>query len=145
MATKVLNDDGSVNMELVKGLRLYVVMSKDGKFFRSVGYGGGGNSWVDDINSAKFYTKIGQARSRVTFWAKNYPKYGIPYIVELRAESAVILDESERVNKTLKAMGVTASKKEIEDMKNQIRRDKEEIAARQANIAKIERKLKNTQ
>ena len=34
-------------------LSFYAVMSKDGKWFRSKGYNGGGDSWVDNVNKAK--------------------------------------------------------------------------------------------
>jgi hypothetical protein len=80
-------------------LELYVVVSQDGKFFRSVGYGGGGKSWVDTIDKAKIYPKLGQARSRVTWWYNTYPKYGMPYIVKLTATGTEIINETDRVNK----------------------------------------------
>lgn len=74
-------------------LVLYAVRSQDGKWFRAKGYGGYGESWVDDLTSAKLYTKIGPARSRVTYWAREWPDYGIPEIVELHVTKAVVSEE----------------------------------------------------
>lgn len=88
-------------------LELYIVRNLEGKFFKSIGYnhrgpsGGDPGNWVEDINKAKVYTKIGQARSRVTFFANAYPKYGIPEIIKLTVASGEILDERNRVMKAV--------------------------------------------
>lgn len=81
--------------------KLYAVRSQDGKFFRSKGYGGGGASWVDGLDKAKIYGSIGPARSRVTFWATNYPKFGTPEIVEITVTDSNIraFVEEDRVKK----------------------------------------------
>ena len=42
-------------------MKLYAVRSKDGKYFRAKGYGGYGESWVDDIKNARLYKKLSQA------------------------------------------------------------------------------------
>ncbi len=52
---------------------LYLVRNKEGKYFRTKGYGGHGKSWVDGMETAKIYGKIGPARATVTFFATNYP------------------------------------------------------------------------
>ena len=83
-------------------LTVYVVKSKDGKYFRSKGYSGYGESWVDDIKKAKVYLKIGPARSQVTFWSGAYPEYGVPDIIELTVTGTRVLDEGLRVSKALK-------------------------------------------
>ena len=82
-------------------LTFYIVKSKDGKYFRSKGYSGYGQSWVTDVKSAKVYQKIGPARSQVTFWASEYPKYGVPDIIELTVTGSRVLDEGERVHKAI--------------------------------------------
>ncbi len=69
-------------------MNLYVVRSQDGKFFRAIGYGGHGENWVDSIEKAKFYPKIGGAKGRVTYFTKNYPEYGTPDILEFTLEVA---------------------------------------------------------
>lgn len=80
-------------------LTLYAVRNKEGKWFRSKGMNGYGESWVEDINKAKIYPKIGQARSRVTYWSNAFPKYGIPDLVKINATSFEIVEETTRVNK----------------------------------------------
>ena len=58
-------------------MNIYVVRNREGRFFRAKGFGGSGQSWVEDLGKARFYTKIGQAKSRVTFFSREYPQYGI--------------------------------------------------------------------
>lgn len=90
-----------MNLEDIK-LELYAVVNQEGKFFRAVGYGGAGKSWVDTVDKAKLYGKLGQARSRVTWWYNNHPKFGMPKIIKLSATGIEIIDEVERVNKSQK-------------------------------------------
>jgi len=80
-------------------LELYAVRNKDGHWFRARGFSGSGESWVKEISGAKIYTKIGQARSRVTFFAKNYPAYGVPSIIRLKVGGMEVIDETERFKK----------------------------------------------
>lgn len=81
-------------------VKVYAVQNREGKFFRRKGYGGGGDSWTDDIGKVRIYTKSGPARSIVTFYAKNYPEYGVPSIVEMNCGSNVtVIDETERLVK----------------------------------------------
>jgi len=82
-------------------MKLYAVRNAEGKWFRRKGYGGYGATWVDDFSKATIYNKIGSARSRVTFFAKTWPEYGIPDLVELNVTSTKVLDETERVEKLL--------------------------------------------
>ena len=86
-------------MENIK-LELYAVKNSDGKFFRAKGYGGG-NTWVDDINKAKIYGKIGGARGTVTYFAKTYPEYPTPQILKLTVTGTEIMDETERIKKVI--------------------------------------------
>lgn len=83
------------------GLELYVVTNQSGQFFRAKGYGGIGESWVDDIKKAKVYTRLGQARSRVTWFAKNYSSYGIPKIIKLTVTNTDEINEENRVKKSI--------------------------------------------
>lgn len=96
-------------------LKLYVVRSKDGKYFKSKGYGGYGDSWKDDINQAKIYTKPGPARAQVTFWATHYPKFGTPDLVELvvTEDNMRIVDEGNRMDK-VKARKEREQKEKLE-------------------------------
>ena len=67
-------------------MKLYAVRNQEGKYFRAKGYGGYGNSWVKELEKAKLYSKLAQARSRVTWWYNAYPDYGICDIVVLEAK-----------------------------------------------------------
>jgi hypothetical protein len=49
------------------------------------------------------FTKLGQARSRVSYFAGAFPNYPPPDIVEFTATAGKVLDESGRVEKALKA------------------------------------------
>jgi hypothetical protein len=83
----------------MEDLELYVVRNQGGKYFRSKGYGGYGSNWVDELQKARIYAKIGPARSQVSFWATNYPKYGTPVIVVLTVAATKVLQEDDRVKK----------------------------------------------
>lgn len=78
---------------------LYVVRNKEGKFFRSKGRDGRGESWVASLATAKVYAKIGPAKAVVSFFANHYPKYGVPEILKLKVAEVEVIDETERVKK----------------------------------------------
>ena len=80
-------------------LTLYVVRNDKGQFFRAKGYGGGGQTWVDDINKAKIYGKIGGARGTITWFANTYPKFPTLELLKLTITGVEVIDETERVNK----------------------------------------------
>lgn len=82
-------------------MKFYLVQNQDGHFFRAKGRDGGGLSWVPEATDARIYTKIGQARSRVTFFSKHYPKYGIPRIIEIEVGQGIVLVEEVRVKKAI--------------------------------------------
>ncbi len=52
---------------------------------------------MDDPKKARIYTKSGPARSIVTFYANNYPEYGVPSIVEMACGQVTVIDESKRI------------------------------------------------
>lgn len=87
-------------------LNFYAVRSQDGKWYRSKGYGGYGDSWVDDITKAKIYSKPGPAKAQVTFWAKNYPEYGVPYLVKITTGVCEYLDQTDRVTDTIQKLKI---------------------------------------
>lgn len=84
-------------------MNLYVVRNRDGKYFRAIGYGGSGGNWMDTLEKAKFYAKIGPAKSRVSFFAKNYPKFGVCDILEFSLDvgQAKIIDMKDNTEKVL--------------------------------------------
>lgn len=78
---------------------LYAVQNHEGKFLRSKGYCGSGKSWVDTLETAKIYGKIGPARGRVTWFANHCKDYPIPKLVALHISKVEELDETERIEK----------------------------------------------
>lgn len=117
-------------------LVLYAVRSRDGKWFRNVGFGHayrGGKGWVEELQNAKLYAKIGQARSRITFFARRYPDYGVPDLVELTMGSMRVIDETARVEKVTKRKAqevLNAEKRRINYELEEALRKKDEYDAR---------------
>ena len=81
-------------------MTVYAVRNKDGEYFRAKGYGGSGDTWVDSLKKARIYPKPGPARAQVTFFANNWPEFGVPELVELRVTEVVVLNEDKRVKKS---------------------------------------------
>jgi hypothetical protein len=118
-------------------ITLYAVRNRDGKWFRSKGYGGYGETWVADIGKAKLYTKIGQARGRVSFFAGKWPEHGVPDIVEFTATMTAVLPEAGRVSEVAErkarqeaARAVRIKQAEVE----RATRDKQDAEARLARL-----------
>ena len=117
-------------------LKLYAIQSKDGKWLRTMGSHGCGPKWVTDMSMAKIYTKIGSARSQVTFWSIHYPKFGIPNLIEIQCEKGIILNEDKRVEK--------AKEKIIKEKINrEIRHREWELTRAQEELVKAQLKIKN--
>jgi hypothetical protein len=108
-------------------MKLYVVKSKDGKFFRPKGQSGYGDNWVE-LDRAKFYAKMGQAKSQVTFWFKNYPKYGCPDLLEFDFDvaNAKVIDMVESTNQSVEKAKKAELKKEQRRKDWEIKRLKEQ-------------------
>ena len=81
-------------------MTVYAVRNKDGEYFRAKGYCGSGDTWVDSLKKARIYPKPGPARAQVTFFANNWPEFGVPELVELRVTEVVVLNEDKRVKKS---------------------------------------------
>lgn len=129
-----------VNMTEI--LILYAVRNSDGQYFRAKGFGGGGASWVDELKDAKVYAKLGQTRSRITYFANHYPKYPNPVLIKLTVTGLEVVDEKDRVEKA-KQKKKTA---EAEYKKRQAQWDLEEaendLAEAQKNLNKLKGKKK---
>jgi hypothetical protein len=102
-------------------LNFYAVRSKDGKWLRAKGYGGSGKSWVDEMSKAKIYANPGPAKAQITFWAKNYPEYGVPELVQITTATCNFIDQEDRVKEAI-------TKQEIEEHRRKLRRLETEIA-----------------
>lgn len=77
-------------------LAVYAVRNFEGKWFRAKGLAGSGLSWVNDLKKAKIYGNIGQAKARVTFFAKAYPNLRKPEVVELRVTMMRVIETKPR-------------------------------------------------
>lgn len=121
-------------------IEFFAVRSKDGKYFRSVGFSGR-NNWVDDIKKAKIYPKIGGARGRVTWFAKNYPEYGVPDIIKITANEAVVLNEAERVDKTIKKKEEKELKRQRECAKRNLKAAEEELTRASKKLEKLKKEV----
>lgn len=102
-------------------LNFYAVRSQDGKWFRSKGqHSYRPSSWVDNITEAKIYSKPGPAKAQVTFWAKNYPEFGVPHLVRITTGECQYLDQGERVTKVLFKMAESDKRRQIESLERSI-------------------------
>lgn len=104
----------------MEDVKVYAVRSADGKYLRSRGYGGSGESWVEKLTSAKLWFKPGPAKAQITFWAKNYPQFGVPQLVTFNLVEAASERQEERVNKVIKAQLKTELSSKIKDHKRQV-------------------------
>jgi hypothetical protein len=114
-------------------IEFFAVRNKEGKYFRSIGFSGKSN-WVDDIKKAKIYPKIGGARGRVTWFATHYPEYGIPDIIKITASEAVVLNEAERVDKTIKKKEEKELKRQKEQALRNLKTAEEELVRAVKNL-----------
>lgn len=86
----------------MNNIDLYLVYNpKTNMWLKSKGYGGSGKCWVEEIKNARIYTRIGSARSQVTWWSKNYPNFGIPQVMKYIANFAEVIDETVRVKQSI--------------------------------------------
>jgi hypothetical protein len=133
-------------------LELYAVRNKKGQYLRSKGYGGYGPSWVDELQKAKIYPRIGPARSQVTFWTNNYPGYGTPEIVVLTVSASKVLNEEERVKKAINKAKreklnneLFWAKEKAEQAKKRVQElsDKKALLKADEQVKKLESQLKD--
>lgn len=128
MSKPIIHKDAVIISALPIDLEMFTVINNKGQYFRAKGYGGGGETWVDDIKKAKIYGKVGPARSLVTWFANHHPKYPTPKIGVLLATQCIIVDESVRVNnakvskekKELQA-AISLAKRELQSAENKLK------------------------
>jgi hypothetical protein len=130
--------DGSLIVEPNPELVLYAVRSQQGQYFRAKGYQGYGESWVDTLQEAKIYGKIGMAKRQATYWGAHFPKYGTPDVIKLTLGSMEVIDQKSRVEKF-------KLKKAQEEAKEKERRAKERIKEAHADIARAKRDMENAE
>jgi hypothetical protein len=118
-------------------ITLYAVRNREGRWFRSKGYGGYGDTWVADVEKAKLYTRIGQARGRVSFFASKWPEHGVPEIVVFTATPTGVLNETGRIEKVTRQKARQEAKRAVRVKQAEIERatrDKQDAEARLARL-----------
>ena len=118
---------------------LYAVRNSDGKWFRAVGYGGHGPSWVDDIQRARIYPKLGTARGRVGYFANNHKDYPPPDVVEFVVTVGRVVDDTARVEKARKAADRRKAREAEEERMRDHRYATAALAAAKKRIKELER------
>lgn len=128
---------------MTQELTVYVVRNTAGEFMRSVGYGGGGKHWVEKVQDAKLYTRLGQARGRVTFWANTYPDKEPPVIVAFRMSltDARVLEEDERVAKAKLRKATEKAECERREAKRRLEEAQATIKSANAEIAAVRKRM----
>ena len=119
----------------MESLKVYFLMSSDGKFYRSRGQSGYGDVWTDDINKTRIYVRLPQARARQTWGAKNYLDYETPKIMCLEGLPVEVKGESERATKAVQKLKEREIKREADVVRRKI-----EALERDKQVA--EKKLK---
>ena len=114
-------------------MKLYIVQNPKGQFFRPRGRGYM-DQWQDSIEMAKFYTKLGQAKTQCTIWYGYCPKFGCPHILEYDIDPA----KGNNISVQEHADTVLAKK---EQKKQKERRDREQYEALR-NVETASRVLK---
>ena len=117
-------------------LKLYAVRNSDGLYFRSRGWQGWREMWAEDLKLAKVYGKIGPARSRITFFARDYKDYPPPELVELRVTAAIVLDEKARLEKVAGKHAREKEARKVEEAKRILQSAYEDMAHAEKEIRK---------
>ena len=104
--------------------------------------GGGGKSWVAEIQKAKLYTKLSQARGQVTFWSNHSPNIPAPVIVEfsMSLDNARVLDETDRVEKAKMKKLTTEAERERREARHRLKSAQDTIKRAEAEIASLRAK-----
>lgn len=144
------NETYTVKKTETVNLDFYAVRSQDGKWLRSKGMNGYGESWVDDLTKAKIYSKPGPAKAQITFWAKHYPDFGIPDLVRITTGVCEYLDQTERVTDAVLKIKTRELEAKIRNSEYRINNylqktkwDKDYIEKEKNDILKYKEELKN--
>lgn len=120
-------------------LVLYAVRNSQGQYFRAKGYGGDGNTWVDDINKAKIYGKTGGARGTITWFANYYPSYPTPDLIKLTVTGIEVMDETTRVEKAKQKKATKEANRIKRNAERELERLKEIFHEAQAKLNNLKK------
>ena len=125
--------------------KMYAVRNREGKWLRTKGFNGVGESWVKDIEKAKIYPRIGPAKSQVTWWAKAYPEYGIPEIVEFHCQASVVIDQTERTTKAIAKSKLAELRNKQWNLEYQMKELSKKKGDYQAQMKKLTKELQKVE
>lgn len=124
-------------MATLLDLKFYAVQNSEGNYFHRKGYSGYGNTWTSNPAAARIYTKIGQARSIVTFFANHYKDYPAPHLVEIIPGNINFLDETARVAKAVENKNKKIAKRALRQKEYRLNLAKKDLLKAQEEIAKF--------
>ena len=118
-------------------MKLYVVRNKNGKFFRPKGFSGYGSNWKENLEQAKFYPKLAQAKARVTYFAKKFPTYGVCDVLEftLDVNQAVVMNMENITSEAIEKARIATEEREIKLKQYEMQRLQAKKDALEAQIA----------
>jgi hypothetical protein len=125
MSKTILHKDAVLIRTAPVNLEMFVVINHKGQYCRNRDYND--TSWTDDIKKAKIYTKIGPARSTITWYSSNIPDMPMPMLGVLPIRECRIVDESVRVE----SAKITKERRELE---YQIKRAQRDLEKAQSNL-----------
>lgn len=123
---------------MAEELAVYAVRNREGKWFRRKGYGGYGETWVDEFVRARIFTKPGGARAVVSFFANKWPQHGTPSLVKLIVGQTVEMDEAQRVADVKARRERAEAKWEKEDREREFEAAKRGLEEATARLAKAQ-------
>lgn len=88
---------------------------------------------------AKLYTKIAQARGRVTYFANNARGLPVPELVEIVATEAHVVDEADRVTDAKRKKAVAVAKHKEREARWELECAQRQLAEAQAKIERLTR------
>lgn len=122
-------------------MNLFVLRNREGKFFKSKGYGGYGPSWRDGIENAKFYTKIGPAKAQVTYWFKNHPEFGCPELLVFDCDpaKATILNMESQTKQAMKKGELEKARQVVREAEYDLNRKIERLNLQGTSATRFDR------
>ena len=123
-------------------MEVYVLRSKDGKYFRAKGYGGAGESWIADLKRARFYADIGPAKSQATYWGKRWPEYGAPDIVTFKLIESRVIPQNERVKDVVVKQKEDKARRDIYRKKQSLKKTEVELKELKEYYRRLEEDIK---
>lgn len=140
--TTKMKEEYTIKRTLDIPLNFYGVMNKDGLWL------GKGGRWCEDITKARFYSKPGPAKSQVTQLGRLFPELGIPDLVHISSGICNVLDQEDRVTKSLHLKKIKYLKgrvsywaKSITDLENKKQYEIEELFRRKQTLEELKLKL----